>query len=76
MAFDLDMIMGGYARMQERVKAARKIEGRPLTLAERITYPQLWKGVPKQMYKSRKSCVDVSPFCDVRQDARAHIALL
>jgi len=32
MAFDLDMIRGDYARMQERVEVARRVVGKPLTL--------------------------------------------
>jgi aconitate hydratase len=32
MAFDLDMIKGGYTRMQERVEVTRKVVGKPLTL--------------------------------------------
>ena len=36
--FDLDMIKSVYARMPERVAAARKAVGRPLTLAEKILY--------------------------------------
>ncbi|MBE9462431.1 hypothetical protein ACFP1I_10665 [Dyadobacter subterraneus] len=68
MAFDLDMIKGIYARMQERVKAARKTGERQLTLAEKILYPQSWEVATVQVYKRRKSQVDFAPICVLRQD--------
>ncbi|WAC14414.1 aconitate hydratase [Dyadobacter pollutisoli] len=76
MAFDLDMIKGVYARMQERVEAARKIEGRPLTLAEKILYSHLWEGKPTQVYERGKSYVDFAPDRVAMQDATAQMALL
>jgi aconitate hydratase len=76
MAFDLEMIKGVYARMQERVEAARKIEGRPLTLAEKILYSHLWEGTPSQVYERGKSYVDFAPDRVAMQDATAQMALL
>jgi aconitate hydratase len=76
MAFDLDMIKGVYARMQDRVEAARKIEGRPLTLAEKILYSHLWEGTPTQVYERGKSYVDFAPDRVAMQDATAQMALL
>ncbi|SKC05876.1 aconitate hydratase [Dyadobacter psychrophilus] len=76
MAFDLDMIKGVYARMQERVEAARKIGGRPLTLAEKILYSHLWEGTPTQVYERGKSYVDFAPDRVAMQDATAQMALL
>ena len=76
MAFDLDMIKGVYARMQERVETARKIEGRPLTLAEKILYSHLWEGTPSQVYQRGKSYVDFAPDRVAMQDATAQMALL
>jgi len=76
MAFDLDMIKGVYARMQERVEAARAIEGRPLTLAEKILYSHLWEGKPSQVYERGKSYVDFAPDRVAMQDATAQMALL
>jgi hypothetical protein len=61
MAFDLDMIKGAYIRMQERVKAARKIEGRPLTLAVKNLYSQWWEGTPTQASKRGESGLDLVP---------------
>ena len=76
MAFDLGMIKGVYARMQERVEAARLIEGRPLTLAEKILYSHLSEGVPAQVYERGKSYVDFAPDRVAMQDATAQMALL
>jgi aconitate hydratase len=76
MAFDLDMIKGVYARMQERVEAARNIVGRPLTLAEKILYSHLWEGNPAQSYERGKSYVDFAPDRVAMQDATAQMALL
>ncbi|MGV3599901.1 MAG: aconitate hydratase [Dyadobacter fermentans] len=76
MAFDLDMIKGVYARMEERVEAARKIAGRPLTLAEKILYSHLWEGTATQAYERGKSYVDFAPDRVAMQDATAQMALL
>ena len=76
MAFDLDMIKGVYARMKEKVEVARKIEGRPLTLAEKILYSHLWEGTPSQVYERGKSYVDFAPDRVAMQDATAQMALL
>ncbi|PWJ59032.1 aconitate hydratase [Dyadobacter jejuensis] len=76
MAFDLDMIKGVYARMQERVEVARKVTGRPLTLAEKILYSHLWEGTPSQEYSRGKSYVDFAPDRVAMQDATAQMALL
>ena len=76
MAFDLDMIKGVYTRMQERVELARKIVGRPLTLAEKILYTHLWEGSPSQVYERGVSYVDFAPDRVAMQDATAQMALL
>ena len=34
--------------MTERVDAARKVVGKPLTLSEKILYSHLWDGTPKK----------------------------
>ncbi len=41
-AFDLDMIKEVYAQFPERIAAARKAVGKPLTLSEKILYGHLW----------------------------------
>ena len=42
MVFDLDMIKAVYAKYPERIAAARKVVGKPLTLSEKILYAHLW----------------------------------
>lgn len=74
--FDLDMIKSVYARMPERVEAARNIVGRPLTLAEKILYTHLWEGTPAKAYSRGVDYVDFAPDRVAMQDATAQMALL
>ncbi|MCE7995211.1 MAG: aconitate hydratase [Roseivirga sp.] len=76
MAFDIDMIKGVYERMPARVDAARKLVGKPLTLAEKILYSHLWDGNPQEVYERAKSYVDFDPDRVAMQDATAQMALL
>ena len=76
MAFDIEMIKGVYARMGERVAAARKVVGRPLTLAEKILYGHLFEGNPTKAYTRGKDYVDFAPDRVAMQDATAQMALL
>jgi len=76
MAFDFEMIKGVYARLGERVEAARKIVGRPLTLSEKILYAHLSEGTATQAYGRGKAYVDFAPDRVAMQDATAQMALL
>jgi len=76
MAFDIDMIKGVYSRMTERVDVAKKVVGRPLTLAEKILYNHLWEGSTKQAFIRGKDYVDFAPDRIACQDATAQMALL
>ncbi|WP_282630666.1 aconitate hydratase [Empedobacter sedimenti] len=76
MAFDINMIKGVYARMQERVDAAKTIVGRPLTYSEKILYAHLFAGQPTQAYTRGESYVDFAPDRVAMQDATAQMALL
>jgi aconitate hydratase len=76
MTFDLEMIRSVYARFPERVEAARKMLGRPLTLSEKILYTHLWEGTPTQTFERGKSYVDFAPDRVAMQDATAQMALL
>ncbi|CAG5081471.1 aconitate hydratase [Parvicella tangerina] len=83
MAFDIEMIKGVYAKFPERVAAARKIVGRPLTLAEKILYAHLWDtekdqpgGEPTTKFERGKDYVDFAPDRVAMQDATAQMALL
>ncbi len=70
------MIKGVYAKMQERVDAAKTIVGRPLTYSEKILYAHLFDGKPTQAYTRGESYVDFTPDRVAMQDATAQMALL
>lgn len=74
--FDLDMIKAVYSRFPERVEAARKVVGRPLTLSEKILYTHLWNGNADTAFERGKSYVDFAPDRVAMQDATAQMALL
>ncbi len=76
MVFDLDLIKKVYAEMPSKVDAARKSLGRPLTLAEKILYAHLWKGVEIKDFERGKAYVDFAPDRVAMQDATAQMALL
>lgn len=76
MAFDLDMIKAVYAKYPSRVAAARKVVGKPLTLAEKILYTHLWEGDATVAHERGKSYVDFAPDRVAMQDATAQMALL
>ncbi len=76
MVFDLDMIKESYARMPERIKAARNMVGKPLTLSEKILYSHLFDGLAKVVFQRGKSYVDFAPDRVAMQDATAQMALL
>jgi aconitate hydratase len=74
--FDIDMIRKVYAQFPERIAAARKVVGRPLTLSEKILYAHLWEGEASQAFERGKSYVDFAPDRVTMQDATAQMALL
>ena len=76
MVFDLGLIKKTYAEMPAKVDAARKALGRPLTLAEKILFSHLWKGVEIKDFKRGKAYVDFAPDRVAMQDATAQMALL
>ncbi|MEN8964675.1 MAG: aconitate hydratase [Polaribacter sp.] len=76
MAFDINMIKKVYANVVERVDAAQKITGKPLTLAEKILYSHLWDGNPSKVFTRGKDYVDFAPDRIALQDATAQMALL
>lgn len=76
MAFDIEMIKGVYARMPEKVAAARKKLGRGLTLAEKILYSHLHKDQELENFERGKAYVDFAPDRVAMQDATAQMALL
>jgi aconitate hydratase len=76
MAFDIEMIKEVYARYPERIAAARKVVGKPLTLSEKILYAHLWDNPNAQVFERGKSYVDFAPDRVAMQDATAQMALL
>ncbi|MEZ5059645.1 MAG: aconitate hydratase [Saprospiraceae bacterium] len=76
MVFDLDMIKAVYAALPQKVEAARKALGRPLTLTEKILYTHLHEDSPLQQYARGKDYVFFSPDRVAMQDATAQMALL
>ncbi|WP_126970713.1 aconitate hydratase [Gynurincola endophyticus] len=75
MVFDLELIKKVYAEMPGKVDAARKLTGKPLTLAEKILYSHLFNP-PAQAYVRGKDYVDFAPDRVAMQDATAQMALL
>ncbi|MFK7785620.1 MAG: aconitate hydratase [Crocinitomicaceae bacterium] len=76
MVFDLDMIKEVYAKYPQRIEAARKAVGKPLTLSEKILYAHLWGGAATAAHERGNSYVDFSPDRVAMQDATAQMALL
>lgn len=76
MAFDIEMIKSAYASFPEKVDAARKTLGRPLTLAEKILYAHLHTDSPLRDYQRGKDYVFFAPDRVAMQDATAQMALL
>ena len=76
MTFDLDMIKAVYQRFPERIKAARTLLNKPLTLSEKILYTHLWDANTKEAFERGKSYVDFAPDRVAMQDATAQMALL
>ena len=76
MAFDIEMIKAVYARIPERIAAARKAVGKPLTLTEKILYAHLTEGAANQAFQRGVSYVDFQPDRVAMQDATAQMALL
>lgn len=75
MVFDLDLIKKLYAALPEKVEAARKLTGTPLTLAEKILYAHLHQPATGA-YTRGKDYVDFAPDRVAMQDATAQMALL
>ena len=76
MIFDLEMIKAVYDRFPERIAAARKAVGKPLSLSEKILYSHLWDGKAQEAFERGKSYVNFTPDRVAMQDATAQMALL
>lgn len=75
MAFDLDLIKKVYTQLPEKIAAARKMIGRPLTQAEKILYSHAYD-VAIHNYVRGKDYVNFAPDRVAMQDATAQMALL
>jgi aconitate hydratase len=76
MLFDLDLIKKVYKNFPDKVTAARKMLGRPLTLTEKILYTHLWDKLPDKPFERGSDYVDFAPDRVAMQDATAQMALL
>ena len=76
MVFDLSMIQSVYAAMPDRIAAARKTVGRPLTLTEKILFAHLHQDQALAAFERGNSYVDFAPDRVAMQDATAQMALL
>ncbi len=76
MAFDIEMIRIVYEELPGKIEAARKVVGRPLTLAEKILYSHLHTNTKLQNFERAKHYVDFTPDRVAMQDATAQMALL
>ena len=70
------MIKAVYDRIPGRVDSARKVVGRPLTLAEKVLYSHLSQGDATEVHSRGTSYVDFDPDRVAMQDATAQMALL
>ena len=75
MIFDLDLIEKVYSRTPGRVKAIRKLLGRPMPLTEKILYAHYWR-FAKSSAERGTTYVDLAPDRVAMQDATAQMALL
>lgn len=75
MIFNLDMIKEVYAKLPARIDAAKKMLGRPMTLAEKILYAHLASETDKPFARG-KDYAEFNPDRVAMQDATAQMALL
>jgi aconitate hydratase len=75
MAFDIDLIQKVYEQLTGKVAVARKLLGRPLTLAEKTLYSHTYEA-PTRAYGRGHDYVNFSPDRVAMQDATAQMALL
>jgi aconitate hydratase len=76
MIFDIDMIRRAYKALPDRIMEAKKILGRPMTLAEKILYAHLDEEQEGKDFKRGGDYVYFRPDRVAMQDATAQMALL
>ena len=76
MTFDIKMIRTVYAGYKKNVESAKKILGKPMTLAEKILYSHTDKNFKNKIFERGNDYVDFKPDRVAMQDATAQMALL
>lgn len=76
MVFDIEMIRGVHQSYAEKLKNARKVLNRPLTLSEKNLYVHLHRDEVLRNFKRGEDYVNFSPDRVAMQDATAQMALL
>lgn len=74
--FDKELVGKVYAGFAERVKNAKSVLGRDMTLAEKILYSHLHSSSPLREYTRGEEYVNFAPDRVAMQDATAQMALL
>ena len=76
MIFDIEMIRNIYRSLPEKIKQAREVTGKPLTLTEKILYSHLDPQMANKSFAKGVDYVDFRPDRVAMQDATAQMALL
>ena len=76
MILDKEMLWQFYATYADKVSAARKTIGHPLTYAEKVLYAHLYSADALRSYRRGEDYVDFRPDRVAMQDATAQMALL
>lgn len=76
MVFDISLLRSFYETYPGRVKAARQVLGRPMTLAEKILYAHLYAGAPDSQFSRGEDYAFFRPDRVAMQDATAQMAVL
>jgi len=76
MLFDLDLIKKVYDAYPQKIKEAKELLNRPMTLAEKILYTHTSGQLPSSPFERGADYVDFAPDRVAMQDATAQMALL
>jgi len=76
MIFDIDMLKKHYSTFAGKVDSAKKVLGKPMTLAEKILYGHLFDSKSLKEFTRGVDYVDFAPDRVAMQDATAQMALL
>ncbi len=74
--FDLDLIKKNYQELGKKIRKAKSVINRPLTLSEKILYAHLFNHEDLRDFKRGIDYVDFAPDRVAMQDATAQMALL